>query len=200
MDRLSQYRISLTAMLKPLSWNCDKALAIIFLTALIVGPSCSREINKPRDVAEQFLEAITKGNKGAIDTLVAWDKVLLAEGYIPWNIFNLYTAEKKNRETARYKERFFERDMPLLRLSNYTIKQVRGVVVNRDDSDVFIIVSFTGKEGSKIKGRELETTLELKLIPSLRKWVITDLGDLIHLNMVEGQFDPDSLYLRKQIP
>jgi len=176
----------------------SRTLAVACLI-LLVSSACSRERNTPQEVAEQFLTALAEGSRSTIDTLVAWDKVLLAEGYIAWSIFNQYSPEEKAREIARYKEKFYERDLPLLRLSNYRIQDTRGVVVNRDDSDAFITVSFKSHEGTKKQGREFETTLEMKYDPSRRMWVITDFGDLIRINVIEGDFNPDHFYLDQPV-
>jgi hypothetical protein len=150
-------------------------------------------------VAGQFLAAVAESSRSAIDTLVAWDKVLLAEGYITWNIFNQYSPEEKAREIARYKEKFFEKDLPLMKLSNCRISSKRGVVINRDDSDVFVKVVFTANEKTKKQGREFETSLEMKFYPSTQKWFITNFGDLVRINMIKGDFDPDRFYLDKPV-
>ncbi len=198
MDRLNKSRKTSVARPRVFGARCKRALVLGCLI-LISGSACSRERNTPREVAEQFLVALAEGSRSAIDTLVAWDKVLLAEGYITRNVFNLYLPEEKAREIARYKEKFFEQDLPLLRLSNYRIPRKRGVVVNRDDSDVFIKVVFTGNERTKKQGREFETSLELKFDPLTQKWFITDFGDLVRINMIEGDFDPDRFYLDKPV-
>ena len=163
------------------------------------GLSQPRDVLTPQEVAEQFLAAVTEGSRSAIDTLVAWDKVLLAEGYITWNIFNQYSPGEKAREITRYKEKFFEKDLPLMRLSNCRISSKRGVVINRDDSDVFVKVVFTGNEETKKQGREFETSLELKFYPSTQKWFITNFGDLVRINMIKGDFDPDRFYLDRPV-
>jgi hypothetical protein len=176
----------------------SRTLAVACLI-LMVSSTCSRERNTPLEVTELFFTAVAEDSRSTIDTLVAWDKALLAEGYIAWSIFNQYSQEEKEREIARYKEKFYEKDLPLLRRSNYRIQDTRGVVVNRDDSDAFVTVSFKGHEGTKKQGREFETTLEMKYDPSRRMWVITDFGDLIRINVIEGDFDPGHLYLNQPV-
>ncbi|MBN2288158.1 MAG: hypothetical protein JXQ83_02425 [Candidatus Glassbacteria bacterium] len=166
---------------------------------LAVLSSCTRERNTPRQVVEQFLAAVAEGDKSAIDTLVYWERVLLAESYIAWNIFQRYSPEEKEREIARYKEKFYEKDLPVMKMSSYRVKRKRGIVINRDDSDAFINVSFKGVEGTTKQGREFETTLEMKLDASRKMWLITDFGDLVRINMIEGRYDPDSLYLNKPV-
>jgi hypothetical protein len=178
---------------------CCKRTLVLGCLILFSGSACSREKNTPQEVAEQFLAAVTEGSRSAIDTLVAWDKVLLAEGYITWSIFNGYSPEEKAREITRYKEKFFEQDLPLIRLSNCRISSKRGVVVNRDDSDVFVKVVFTANEKTKKQGREFETSLELKFYPSTQKWFITNFGDLVRINMIKGDFDPDRFYLDRPV-
>ena len=198
MDRLKNSRK--TSIRDPRVFGaCCKRTLVLGCLILISGSACSREKNTPREVAEQFLAAVAEDSRSAIDTLVAWDKVLLAEGYITWNIFNQYSPEEKTREIARYKEKFFEKDLPLMRLSNFRISSKRGVVINRDDSDVFVKVVFTGNEETKKQGREFETSLELKFYPSTQKWFITNFGDLVRINMIKGDFDPDRFYLDKPV-
>ncbi len=198
MDRLSRFRNNSPAEARVFSAWFIRALAVGCLI-LIAGFACTQERNTPVEVAEQFLAALAGGSKSTIDTLVAWDKVLLAEGYIAWNIFNQYSDEEKAREIDRYKQRFFEQDLPLLRKSTYRIRGKKGVVVNRDDSDAFITVVFKGNERTKKQGREFETALEMKFDPSRQMWVIVNFGDLISINVIEGDYDPGRFYLDKPI-
>jgi adenine specific DNA methylase Mod len=54
-----------------------------------------------------FLEGISRGSNAAIDTLVAWDKVLIEDSYTPQNYFEEQSAEKKKEIIQSYKEIFF---------------------------------------------------------------------------------------------
>ena len=198
MDRLSRSRYNLHSKPRVNSARLLRTLAAGFLIVL-AGPACAPERNTPEEVAREFLAALAEGSKSTIDTLVAWDKVLVAEGYIAWNIFSLYSDEEKAREIARYKQKFFEQDLPLLQKSNYSILSQRGIVVNRDDSDAFIRVFFKGNDGTKKQGREFETQLEMKFDPSRRMWVIVSFGDLIRINVIEGDYDPKRFYLDQPV-
>ena len=87
-------------------------------------------------------------------------------------------------------------------MSGYIIsrdRRDRGVVINRDDSDVFVKVTFKGKAGTKKQGREIEIILEMKLDPSTQKWFITDFGDLVRINLIQGDYDPGTFYLDKPV-
>ena len=64
---------------------------------------------------------------------------------------------------------------------------------------MFVKVVFTSNERTIKQGREFETSLELKFDPSTQKWFITDFGDLVRINMIKGDFDPDRFYLDKPV-
>jgi len=177
----------------PGEWLCAWGL----MASLLLFPGCWGPGNKPHKVVKEFLLAVNQDSKRGIDSLVAWDKVLINDYFVTRDYFKAATPEKKREIIQDYKNKFYQDYLPLIRQGSY---EVKTVFVSRGDSDALIQLTFPRRLSKKgNKEIKFDFRLRMQLIPERKRWLITDFGDLLRLHFLQGDFNPDSFYLSKPI-
>ncbi len=169
----------------------------LLLIALVSLSGCNRALNDPKGVVLMFLEGISRGSKVAIDTLVAWDKVLIEDSYTPQDYFEDQSAEKKKEIIQSYKEIFYNDKMPLLKKARYEIKTI---YIARSLADVPVKVTFPPEPPKDLKQREGNFSMRLIFNSEKKRWYIVNFGNLLHLNTLRGDFNLKHYYLSDSIP
>ena len=175
-----------------------QAVVISLLAAPIFTSACSRApVNSPKRVAEQFVLAVSTGSTAILDSIVAWDEVVINEFYVTGDFFNVQTPEKKLEIIQEYKNKFYTDYLPAAGKVKYRVKTV---YIARGDSDAYIEFSFPRLPESKAKkNEELEFTITMRLDSEENRWYIIKLGNFLRLNFLQGDFDPNKLYLPQPI-
>ena len=174
-----------------------QATAVSLLVVSLFTSACREPVNNPNRVAEQFVEAVSTGSRAILDSIVAWDKVVINEYYVTGDYFNTQTLEKKQEIIQGYKNKFYTEYLPAAGKVKYRVKKV---YVARSDSDAHIEFFFPGLPRSKAKkSDELEFTITMRLDSEENRWYIVNLGDFLRLNFLQGDFDPNKLYLPEPI-
>jgi len=180
-----------------LSGYLKKAAAISPFVVLFCNLACSEPINNPDRVAQQFVLAVSTGSTAILDSIIAWDEVVVNEYYVTGDFFDAQTPEKKQEIIRDYKRKFYTDYLPAAKKVRYRIKEV---YVARNVSDAHIEFSFPGLERSNAeKSEELEFTVSMKLDSEENRWYIVNLGNFLRLNFLQGDFDPKKLYLPEPI-
>jgi hypothetical protein len=169
----------------------------LLLIALVSLFGCNRALNDPKKVALIFLEGISSGSTAAIDTLVAWDKVLIEDSYTPVDYFKAQSNEKKKEIIQSYREIFFNDKMPSLRNIRY---EITALYIARGTADTPIKVTFPPEPPKELKQREGKFTLRMMFYPEKKCWYIVNFGNLLRLNTLRGDFDIKHYYLTDSIP
>lgn len=175
-----------------------QAAVISLLAATIFTSACTRDpFNSPNRVAEQFVLAIRTGSTAILDSIVDWDEVVVNEYYVTGDFFSVQIPEKKQEIIREYKNKFYTDYLPAAGKVKYRIKTV---YIARGDSDAHIEFSFPGLPESKAKkNEELEFTITMRLDSEENRWYIIKLGNFLRLNFLQGDFDPNKLYLPQPI-
>ena len=169
----------------------------LLLIVLVSLPGCNRRLNDPKGVALIFLEGINRGSNAAIDTLVAWDKVLIEDSYTPQDYFEDQSAEKKKEIIQSYKEIFFNDKMPLLKKASY---EITALYIARSLADVPVKVTFPPEPPKDLKQREGKFSIRLMFYREKKRWYIVNFGNLLRLNTLRGDFNLKHYYLSDSIP
>lgn len=163
--------------------------ALLLLCLMING--CSRSINSPREVTELLIEGLRSSSTSMIDTLVDWKSVALRASFVTESYFNSQDNEGKEDVAREYRELFFTRYLPLLGPAEYRITQVGEA---RGDAESWMVVRFPENAGGTGPGHEM--AVSLKYYRDRQRWMISDLGDLARLGILDGRFDPRHFYLQ----
>lgn len=159
--------------------------------------ACSRSVNQPREVAECFLEAIQEGSLEKMDTLMNWNEVAANAYYFTRDFMKLQSKEQQLEALKGFKQRLREEVLPLARRAKY---ELADVYISRWKSDAVYRVTFP-ETVTKLKKPRIEPqfTVIMNLDLGIKRWYITDLGDFISQNMLQGNYNPDTLYLSNPI-
>lgn len=174
-----------------------RAAGLCLLVVPLFSSACREPVNNPDQVAEQFVEAVSTGSTDILDSIVAWEEVMLNNYYVTGDFFSTQTPEKKQEIIRDYKKTFYTDYLPAARKVKYRVKKV---YVARDISNAHIEFSFPGLSRPKAKkSGELEFTITMNLDSELNRWYIVNLGDFLRLNFLQGDFDPNKFYLPEPI-
>ena len=174
-----------------------QAAAIPLLVVPLITLACRDPVNTPKRVARQFVVAVSTGSTAILDSIVAWDKVVINDYYVTGGFFGAQTPEKQQEIIRDYKNKFYTNYLPAAGKVKYRIK---GVYVSLGDSDAHIEFSFPGLARSKAKkSEELEFRIAMRLDSEENRWYIVNLGNFLNLNFLQGDFDPNKLYLPEPI-
>jgi|GEM_PF-3247851 len=167
------------------------------LVVLLFTSACRESVNNPNRVAEQFVEAVSTGSTDILDSIVAWDEVVVNDYYVTGNYFNAQTPEKKQEIIRDYKNKLYTDYLSAATKVRYRVKTV---YVTRSISTAHIEFFFPGLSQSKAKkSGEPEFTIRMRLDSEENRWYIVDLGNFLRLNFLQGDFDPNKLYLPEPI-
>lgn len=167
------------------------------LVVSLFTSACRGPVNNPNRVAEQFVEAVSTGSTDILDSIVAWDEVVINDYYVTGDYFNAQTPEKKQEIIRDYKNKFYTDYLPGARKVTYRVKIV---YVARNISNAHIEFFFPGLSQSKAKkSGEPEFTIRMRLDSEENRWYIVNLGDFLRLNFLQGDFDPNNFYLPEPI-
>ena len=174
-----------------------QAAAIALLAVPLFTFACRDPVNTPNRVAQQFVVAVSTGSSAILDSIVAWDEVVINDYYVTRDFYDAQIPEKQQEIIREYKSKFYTDYLPAAGKVKYTIK---GVYVSLGDSDAHIEFSSPGLAESKAKkSEELEFRIAMRLDSEENRWYIVDLGNFLHLNFLQGDFDPKKLYLPEPI-
>lgn len=170
---------------------------LLLVLLILAMAACSRSVNQPKSVAECFLEAMREGSLEKMDTLMNWDEVAANAYYFTRDFMKLQSKEQKLEALKGFKQRLREEVLPLAREAKY---ELVDVYISRWKSDAVYRVTFPESVSNLNKPRrEQQFTVIMKLDLGVKRWYITDMGDFISQNLLQGNYNPDTLYLSNPI-
>ena len=177
--------------------GCAGAAGLLLALLIVTMAACSRSVNQPGKVADCLLEAMQEGSLEKMDTLMNWNEVAVNAYYFTEDFMKRQSKEQRQEAIKGFKQRLREEVLPLARQAKY---ELLDIYISRWKSDAVYRVTFPETVSNLNKPRrEQQFTVIMNLDLGIKRWYITDLGDFISQNTLQGNYNPDTIYLSNPI-